>query len=87
VPGLKGISFVDLLDFFAQDLFDARTGTGNLVFYNPGGLSVRSAIYALGLGDSREAADRMARVEAPRRLRELVNGLGARSSRRWARIR
>ena len=87
VPGLKGISFVDLLDFFAQDLFDARTGTGNLVFYNPGGLSVRSAIYALGLGDSWEAADRMARVEAPRRLRELVNGLGARSSRRWARIR
>lgn len=86
VPGLERVTFETLLEYFAGDLYDARTGRGSLIFYNPGGLPNRHGIDVLAIADSWEAASQLARVDIPRRLRELIRGLGIRASR-WGQIR
>lgn len=78
VAGLDCLEFPDLLDFFGPDLFDARTGKGSLVFYNPGRMQAQSGINVLALGETWEAAHRVVETEIRERLAELVARRGAR---------
>jgi hypothetical protein len=74
VPGLNRVRFADLLDHFADDLFDARTGRGKIIVYNPGRMQAQSGISVLALGDTWDAAHRLLQSEIPERLRECVTG-------------
>jgi hypothetical protein len=56
LPGLKNVSFADLLAHFREDLFDARTKQGSLIFYNPGRLQYQSGVSAIMLGSTPEQA-------------------------------
>ncbi len=86
VPGLERVSFAKLLEHFAGDLFDERSGCGRFIFYNPGGIHLRGGIDVLALADTWEAAIQCVRREIPGRLRALIRRLGIRSSR-WGQIR
>lgn len=72
VEGLSRQSLADLLEFFASDLYDVRTGRGRLIFYNPGRMQARSGINALVLSRSWTEADQVIRDEIPKRLEEFV---------------
>jgi len=84
--GLDRIAFDELLMHFDADLYDARTGTGRLIFYNPGGIPTRSTVHVVGLGNTWEDADQLVRQEVPRGIRELTLNRGTRSPKRWARV-
>ena len=56
VPGLNRLSFVDLLSEFRDDLYDARSGRGSLIFYNPGRIRLKSGVSVIILGDRGEEA-------------------------------
>ena len=56
IPGLDQVSFTQLLNVFAEELFDVRTGTGSLIFVNPGRLKYQAGITVIALGASWEAA-------------------------------
>jgi hypothetical protein len=81
VAGLGALSFSDVLEAFGDDLYDARTGTGSLIFYNPGALQSHQEIDVLVLDRSWEAAARRANRDIPRRLRALTRLDGARARR------
>lgn len=69
--GLERVQFQDMLGQFQDDLFDARTGAGSYVFYNPSALAAASRVNALVLGDS--PRDVSGRVE--KEVREKLRGL------------
>ncbi|MGV3723522.1 MAG: hypothetical protein ACO1SX_21715 [Actinomycetota bacterium] len=71
--GLERIPFQRLLDHFQSDLFDARTGAGSYVLYNPTALSAASRVDVLALGASAAEAAARASIELPERLRTLVS--------------
>jgi hypothetical protein len=74
VEGLSRLRFAEVLDHFADDLFDVRSGEGHVIFYNPGRIRAQSGINVLALGDTWDAADRLLQSEIPERLRDLVAG-------------
>jgi hypothetical protein len=79
LPGLERIPFQRLLDHFQSDLFDARTGAGAYVFYNPTALGAVSRVDVLALGASAAEAATRVSVELPERLWTLVgSGCGGR---------
>ena len=52
VSGLDALEFSELLDVVSHELFDVRTGDGNLVLYSPQKLKRYSAVDAVWLGNS-----------------------------------
>jgi len=76
LPGLERIPFQRLLHHFQFDLFDARTGDGAYVFYNPTALGSASRVESLALGASAAEAATRVNVELPERLRALVGSGG-----------
>jgi len=71
-PGLDRLQFIDLLEGLGPELYDRRTGRGEILLYNPGRLVSRSGIQYLALGPTWEEAARRARIEVPERLRQVV---------------
>jgi len=74
-PGLSRRTFADLLAHFDADLFDARTGSGDLVFYSPGRMRARDGIDVIAFGDTWQQANDRAAVEVPARLAECTRSL------------
>jgi len=74
VPGLSRHGFAEILDCFGDDLYDARTGAGNVVLYGPSQPEHTSSISAIALGESWEAVDTWLGEEIPDRLHRLVSG-------------
>ena len=73
VAGLDQVPFAELIECFAEELYEARTRRGTLILYNPGGLTARSRITAIALGSSvDEAAARLER-EIPARLKDFAD--------------
>jgi hypothetical protein len=70
---LDRVSFAELLSFFDDDLYDADSGRGRLVFWNPGRMQAHSGINVIALGDTWEEAARRVSEDVPSRLAELVN--------------
>jgi hypothetical protein len=56
VDGLDQVSFPQVLESFKDELFDVRTGSGSLIFVNPGRLRYQAGITVLALSDSWEGA-------------------------------
>jgi hypothetical protein len=73
VPGLEAVTFPEVLEVFADDLYDHRTGEGRLVLYNPHALTARSSLDVLVFGASREEVRRAVAVEIPSRMEALVS--------------
>jgi hypothetical protein len=73
LPGLEAVTFSEVLEAFADDLYDHRTGEGRLVVYNPHALTARSSLDVLVLGASREEVRRAVAVEIPSRMEALVS--------------
>ena len=71
VPGFERVRFGQLLEEFQDELFDARTGRGRLIFYNPGGITVRPGVDVLALGRTWEEAGAAVGEEIPRRFLRL----------------
>jgi hypothetical protein len=70
--GLEKLRFADLLEFFADDLFDKTSREGTLVFYNPGRMKAHSAINVIAMAETWDEAHGRVDSEIPARLRELV---------------
>lgn len=76
VDGLDRLSFQELAEALDGELYDARTGSGSLILFNPARLHARSSIGALLLGSSwQEAAERLRQV-VPARLAQAVRERG-----------
>lgn len=76
IPGLDQIDFARLLEFFTDDLYDARTGDGSLIFVNPGRLKYQAGITCLTLGASWDEAARRAQRMPDRLTRFTRHTLG-----------
>jgi hypothetical protein len=68
--GLSGVTCVDLLAHFEDDLYDCRSGRGRLIFFNPGYLAAASRANVIALGETQQEAERLIQT-VPARLREL----------------
>jgi hypothetical protein len=74
VPGLQMLSFTQLLRQCASDAYDARTGAGSLIFFNPGRIQAQSGIGIVALAPSWLEAARRLEQEIPERLQQCVSG-------------
>lgn len=72
IEGIGRLSFTALLDAFADDLYDARTGRGHLVFFNPGGLQARQCLDVLAMASDAARAHAVVDEEIPMRVQELI---------------
>ncbi len=72
IDGLETQQFNQLLDYFDAQLFDARTGRGSLILYNPGALQARPGIDVIAIGDTWEHATELLHRELPSQLRVLA---------------
>jgi hypothetical protein len=73
VPGLADVELPDLLTAFQGDLFDVRSRTGSVIFYNPGRLRYQAGISVIGLGANAEAATKTLRQQVTAQLQSLAN--------------
>ena len=73
VPHLDGVSFADVLEYLGADLFDIRTGAGDLILYSPA-VNPSSGMQVLALADSWEAATRRINSAVPLKLKAMVDG-------------
>lgn len=71
-PGLERLSFPELLAGLDTHLYDARSGRGSLVLYNPGRLRLQGGIDVLALGRDQRQADALVTGQVPRFLRSLL---------------
>ncbi len=65
---MANAEFGRLLELFAADLFDVRTGRGRLILFNPGRMWARSGIEAVVLGATQQEAAHTLQEELPDRL-------------------
>lgn len=73
LPGLEKLSLNQVLELLADDLFDIRTGLGNVMLFNPRRISARSSIDLIILtGDSDDPSSALSRVS--RKLGEGLKG-------------
>ena len=56
IINLNRFTFSSLLEWFGMNVFDQHTGTGNVIFIDPGRMKSRSGIEVLVLGESWEQA-------------------------------
>jgi len=75
VPGLSKFSFSSLRQELGKELYDARTGEGRYVLYNPGRIAHQSGISVVGLANDWESAWKVAFEEFPERLQQVVAGI------------
>lgn len=71
IPDLNRVTFAALMNGFGEAVFDQRTGTGNLIFIDPGRMTSRSGIEALVLGETWEKAA-CAADHIPDRIRQFA---------------
>jgi len=76
VPGLMQFAFPDLLEHFAEELYDARSNRGRLILFNPGGLRTPHGIDMIALGNDWDQASDMVEGELNARLQGLVGSTG-----------
>lgn len=81
VPGLEQLGFADLLAALGDEAYDARTGRGRFILYNPHGIEARAGVDAIAIGRSWEEASYMVEVVLPSKLRDLVDRRGIRPRR------
>jgi hypothetical protein len=72
VPGLDRLAFADVLDGLDDGLYDAASGRGRVIVYNPHHLRAAGTLDAIVLGRSWAEARRWLDEELPRRLTDLV---------------
>jgi len=70
-PGLQRVSFDTLLGYFRGELYDARTGRGSLIFYNPGRMQAHGGIDVIAMADSQDAAEALVMQNVPAKLEQL----------------
>jgi hypothetical protein len=75
VKELDRLEFFQLLEHFSSEIFDQRTGEGRLIFFNPERIQARSRISLIALGNSLSEAEKLAKVDFPAQLQELVQGV------------
>lgn len=73
VPHLDRVSFAEVVEYLGADLYDVRSGTGDLILYSPTVTPV-SGLQVLALADSWEAATRRINHTVPLELKALVGG-------------
>jgi hypothetical protein len=81
IPGLDRLRFEDLLAGLDDLLYDARTGRGRMIIYNPRHLRA-STVDVIALGRSWAEARRWLEEEVPRRLQALIPATKVASGRR-----
>jgi hypothetical protein len=81
VPGLERCTFADVLDHAGEDLFDARTGRGRLVFFNPARIAAQAGLDVLAFGATWDDAEALVSRIVPRRLAELAGAASVRPAR------
>jgi hypothetical protein len=72
MPGLDRIPFSQLLDCLGDELYDRRTGKGQLILFNAARMKQYSSIPVVSLGDTWAAAARNAFERTPELFHELV---------------
>ncbi len=72
IPGLARLRFGDLVTGLDDLLYDARTGTGTVVLYNPVHMRTADVIDAIAIGPSVDAARAQLGHDVPARLRALT---------------
>ena len=72
IPGLARLRFGDLVTGLDDLLYDARTGTGTVVLYNPVHMGTADVIDAIAIGPSVDAARSQLAHDVPARLRGLL---------------
>jgi hypothetical protein len=72
VAGLESVAFQDLLSEFENDLFDMRTRTGSVIFYNPGRLRYDSGVSVICLGATIQEAAAKLRQDVTGRINALA---------------
>lgn len=70
--GLEALRFGDLLDYFADELYRARTGRGDLILYSPNGLQSASSVDLIALGGTRRMALDAVLTKYPASLNHLA---------------
>jgi hypothetical protein len=76
VPGVTRFDYADVLEHFSDDLYDARTGEGRLIFFNPGGLKTPHGVDLIALGEDWGHASDVVEREFMVRLRGMVGASG-----------
>lgn len=76
IPGLDRLSFGELACALRERLYDAKSGNGDLILYNPRGLEARPGIDVIALGDDRTQAEETIGTELPELLEGLVASRG-----------
>lgn len=71
VPHLDRVSFAGVVDYLGTDLYDVRSGTGDLILYSPAVVPA-SGLQVLALAKSWEAATRRINRAVPLKLRTMV---------------
>jgi len=71
-PGLERLSFQDLLAGLDRQLYDARSGQGSLVLYNPGRLRQQGGIDVLALGHDQRRIEALVTGDVVLALRGLL---------------
>ena len=80
LDGLERIMFPEILQVFQDDLFDARTRQGRLIFFNVGRLQSQSGISVIFLGETMDEAAGPVRRSFTDRLVRLAKEADARKS-------
>ncbi|MHC5064723.1 MAG: hemerythrin domain-containing protein [Planctomycetota bacterium] len=84
VPGLEKLRFAEILGHFGDDVYDAGTGCGSVVFYGPGRMSANGGIDALSLADDWDWAVERIQSEIRERIEDCVRGHEAHADLRMA---
>jgi len=71
IAGLELVTFQEFLDWYGDDVFDARTRQGSMIPFNPGQLRQRAGISVILLGRSRDDDHRELRHMLWQRLQEF----------------
>lgn len=76
VEGVPRFAYADILDHFADELYDVRTGKGRFIFFNPGGFKTPHGVDVVALGDDWNHASEIVEREFLVRLKGMVGASG-----------
>lgn len=76
VEGVPRFAYADVLEFFDDELYDARTGQGRFIFFNPGGMKTSHGLDVVALGEDWSHASEVVERELKVRLQGMVGGAG-----------
>lgn len=75
-PGLPRFAYTDILEFFSDELYDARTGEGRFIFFNPGGMKTPHGVDVIALGQDWSHASEVVEREFKVRLQGMIGASG-----------